>query len=166
MSFNKAWGYLALASMGSVLCWAYVWHDLTDQHREVLPETPERVPLVMSLRRCNDIMEARRLMTDIQLRDRWPGGETSPIVWDVRVIDVRTSPQGGDGLMVYFACPESQKLQMAGTFYTTVRAIGHDGGLGLNRGDIITVRGNLQRSIEGWGASLSELFIYDTPPTP
>jgi len=157
----KAWGYLALASLGSVLCFTYVWHDMTHRHEEAT-QAPERVPLVMSLRRCNDIMEARRLMTDIQLRGRWPGGETSPVVWEVRVIDVRANPQGGSGLMVYFACPESQKLQMAGTFYTTTQAIGHDGGLGINRGDIITVHGNLHREIEGWGASLSELFIYDT----
>lgn len=162
MSFNKSWVYLALASLGSVLCFTYVWHDLTHQHTEVLPEVPERVPLVMSLRRCSDIMDARRLMTDIQLRSRWPGGDTSPIVWEVRVMDVRTDPRGGNGLMVYFACPDSGKLQMAGTFYTTTGAIGHDGGVGLNRGDIITVRGNLHREIEGWGASLSELFIDDT----
>lgn len=163
MAFNKAWVYIALASLGWVLFFTLGWHDEIHPHTEILPEVPERVPLVMSLRRCSDIMEARRLMTDIQLRDRWPGGDTSPIVWEVRVMDVRTDPRGGNGLMVYFACPESQKLQMAGTFYTTAGAIGHDGGMGLNRGDIITVRGNLHREIEGWGASLSELYIFDTP---
>ena len=162
MSFNKTWGYLALGAAVSVMCWTYVWHNLT-RHPELQPEAPYTVPRVMSLRRCNDIMEARRLMTSIQLIDRWPGGETSPVVWDVRVVDVRPDPQGGSGLMVFFACPESRKLQMAGTFYTTREAIHHDGGMSLNRGDVITVRGNLHRETEGWGASLSELFIYSTP---
>ena len=92
-------------------------------------------------------------MTEIQIRDRWPGGDTSPIVWDVRVIDVRSNPSGGNELMVYFACPESQKLEMAGTFYITAGALGHRGGLDLNRGDVITVRGNLLRSTDGWGVT-------------
>ena len=149
--------------LGWVLFFTVGWHDEIHQHAEVLPEVPERVPLVMSLRRCSDIMDARRLMTDIQLRDRWPGGDTSPIQWEVRVIEIRTRYEGPGGMEVHFACPESQKLQMAGTFYTTRDALGHDGGLGLNRGDIISIRGNLHRTIEGWGASLSELYVFDTP---
>lgn len=130
--------------------------------------TPEVVPSVMSIRRCNDIMEARRLMTDTQLRARWPGGDSSPVQWEVRVIDILRHPQGpGAGLQVHFACPDSGKLAMAGTFYTTARALPR-GGLDINRGDIITVRGHLHRNIEGWGASLSELEIlsYPWPPTP
>jgi len=139
---------------------------LTSLYLRTPATAPEVAPAVMSIRRCNDIMEARRLMTDTQLRARWPGGETSPVQWEVRVIDIRADGQGGSGMEVHFACPDSGKLQMAGTFHTTASALGHRGGLDLNRGDIITIRGHLHRDIEGWGASLSELVVLSNPLHP
>lgn len=139
---------LMVAVFGAALAWAVAMDR-------------RRPPATMSIRRCEDFMEARRRMTDIQLRNRWPGGATSPVQWDVRVIQIRTRYEGPGGIDVHFGCPGSDESKMAGTFYTTAEALGHRGGLDINRGDIITIRGNLHRNIEGWGASLGDLEIVD-----
>ena len=146
-----------LAVLAAVLAHPSQATPVMELHRPVAcPETDPPVTRAVSLARCEDVLEARRVLTLAQLRDRWPGGDWTRVSWWVRVIDVHPR-EGTSTVEVSFACPGS--TQVVGTFYTTAVALGYRGGLDLNRGDSLFIEGYLHRDTEGWGPSEIELSV-------
>lgn len=152
---NFVWYTLAGAvTIAACAAVSFLRHDT----RPVVEPEPS-VPLTVSLDRCESLMEARHLMTTLQLHTRWPPAPTTPVVWRVRVMDILPGPQGGAGVMVLFSCSGDNEKLAAGTFYTTAGELGHQGGQGINRGTVITIRGNLRREPTAWGAMFTELSV-------
>lgn len=134
-----------------VVCWAFVWRDMVRRTTPptprivVTPEAPAPVPLTVSLRRCNDILTAQRLMTDLQIQRRWPVGPEQPIQWSVRVVDVQVRYEGAGGMEVHFTCPEAPPNQMTGTFYAATGTYQGRRWEDINRGSLLTIQGYLHR---------------------